>query len=522
MRYVTKALPVAAMAALIAGSVLTAPTAYAGRISDEVSQYDAEAGEAVQEIEPMLAPTATITTALPEDPTQALIDATSDLSTDLGFPQDPSSEILLAQLPDEVAGRLANVLLEMIDCNTITQTHLAAVEPNIEQVAVDGGGFETSQFADVRACSLSLWTATSELELALNGTADPTAPSGCTQTFGARLDVWPVIRFDGLCVANTYYNDYLLTVDLGGNDVYRNNKGSNMVDLNFAPTSSKVAGRKGFGVAKGCQRAIPGLVAADCVPAVAVLLDMAGTDTYGVKQTPDHDRGCTNDYLIRRMVTGGVGFLGVGILRDAGTTGDRYTGKTGSLGSGHIFGVGILSDAGGSDTYAAVRNSQGFALVGGVGVLRDQGGNDSYDFYMPAAIDSTAKNQQEGAGGVRDDEGEGLCDKIPRFTLGAGNVLPGTLGLFVDDSGTDKYHGAFTNNFVAPLQVPSTRGGSLGFGNNQGIGIFLDLGSSYYDSYVVDNEPFVQGQAKRGNNRVLVPGNAATSQGGGAGLFADR
>ncbi|MDQ3916231.1 MAG: hypothetical protein M3323_13045 [Actinomycetota bacterium] len=520
MARIRRALPSALLAALLTGSLLVGP-AVAGQFADEVSRFDQDAGDQVRSVEALLAPAQTVTSAIPVNPQQALIDATGDLSTDLGFPQDPSSDVLLAQLPDEVAGRLANVLLTMIDCNNITQAHFAAVEPNLEEVATTGGGLETAQFADVRACSLSLWTATNELEIALNGIADPAAPSGCTQTFGARLDVWPVIRFDGLCVANTYLNDYLLTVDLGGNDVYRNNKGSNMVDLNFAPTSSRVAGRKGFGAAKGCQRAIPGLVAADCVPAVAVLLDMAGTDTYGVKQTPDHDRGCTTDLVIRRMVTGGVGFLGVGILRDAGTTGDRYTGKTGSLGTGHVFGVGVLSDAGGSDTYAAVRNSQGFALVGGVGILRDQNGNDSYDFYMPAAIDPTAKNQQEGAGGVRDDEGEGLCDKIPRFTLGAANVLPGTIAIFIDDSGSDRYHAAFTNKFEAPLQVPSTKGGSLGFGNNQGVGIFLDLGSAA-DSYTVDNEPFVQGQPKRGNNRVLVPGNSGTSEGGGAGLFVDR
>ena len=520
MTRIRRALPTALLAALLAGSLLPGP-AVAGQFADEVSQFDQNAGDQVRAVEPLLAASQTITTAIPENPQQALIDATSALSTYLGFAQDPSSDVLLAQLPDEVAGRLANVLLTMIDCNNITQAHFVTIEPNLEEVATTGGGFETSQFADVRACSLSLWTATNELEIALNGIADPNAPSGCTQTFGARLDVWPVVRFDGLCVANTYYNDYLLTVDLGGNDVYRNNQGSNMVDLNYAPTSSRVAGRKGFGVARGCQRAIPGLVAADCVPAVAVLLDMAGADTYGVKQTPDHDRGCTNDYVIRRMVTGGVGFLGAGILRDAGTSIDKYTGKTGSLGTGHVFGVGVLSDGGGSDTYSAVRNSQGFALVGGVGILRDQAGNDSYDFYMPAPIDPTKKNQQEGAGGVRDDEGEGLCDNVPRFTLGAANVLPGTIAIFIDDSGTDKYHGAFTNHFVAPLQVPSTKGGSLGFGNNQGVGIFLDIGYAS-DTYVVDNEPSVQGQPKRGNNRVLVPGNAGTSQGGGAGLFVDR
>ncbi|MDQ3952833.1 MAG: hypothetical protein M3279_07735 [Actinomycetota bacterium] len=500
-------------------------------MADEVSRFDENAGDQVRSVEGLLAPAATIVTAIPENPQQALIDATSELSTDLGFPQDPSSDILLAQLPDEVAGRMANVLLEMIQCNTITQAHFDAVEPNLEQVAADGGGFETSQFADVRACSLSLWTATNELELALNGTADAAAPSGCTQTFGARVDIWPVLRFDGLCVANAYPNDYLLTVDLGGNDVYSNNVGSNMVDLNFAPASSRVAGLRGFGPARGCQQAIAGLRKADCVPAVAVLLDMAGSDTYGVLQSPDLDRRCTptTSRLIRRMVTGGVGFLGVGILRDAGTTGDKYTTKTVSLGAGHIFGVGVLSDAGGSDSYLSVRNSQGFALVGGVGILRDQAGSDKYDFYMPPPITAGLPNQKDGAGGVLDDESrtnetppdfEGLCDRIPRFTQGVGNVLPGTLGLLIDDSGNDSYRGAF-GKFQAPGQVPEIEGhiaGSMGFAANAATGIFVDLGTGV-DTYTPVNNPTSSNPRK--NNTVLLPGTTATGK-GGVGLFVDR
>jgi hypothetical protein len=531
VKRITRGVPIAALAAMIAGSLIAGPSAIAGSFSEEVSRFDEEAGESVAPVEQLLTPAETTTSQIPADPQQALIDATSDLSTDLGFPQDPSQDILLAQLSDEIAGRLANVMTSLISCNEITQTHFDAIEPNLEQIAVDGGGLETSQFADVRACSLSLWTATNELELALNATADAAAPSGCTSTFGARIDVWPVLRFDGLCVASTYANDYVLSVDLGGNDVYSNNVGSNMLDLNFAPVSSRVAGLRGFGAARGCQQAIAGLRKMDCLPAAAVLLDMAGTDTYGVLQSPDLDRRCTptTSRLIRRMVTGGVGFLGVGILRDAGTTGDKYTSKTVSLGAGHIFGVGVLSDAGGSDSYLSVRNSQGFALVGGVGILRDQAGNDKYDFYMPPPITAGLPNQKDGAGGVLDDESrtnetppdfEGLCDRIPRFTQGVGNVLPGTLGLLIDDSGNDSYRGAF-GPFQAPGQVPQIEGhiaGSMGFAANAAAGIFVDLGTGT-DTYTPVNNPTSSNPRK--NNTVLLPGTTATGK-GGIGLFVDR
>lgn len=528
MRRIIRAIPSALLATLLAGAMLV-PSALAGQFSDEVGQFDENAGDQVRSVEGLFTPAQTITNAIPQDPQQALIDATSALSTDLGFPQDPSSDVLLAQLPDEIAGRLANTLLTMAQCNTITQTHFDAVEPNLEQVAIDGGGLDPAQFADIRACSLQLWTATNELELALNGTAS--AATGCTDTAGARLDIWPVLRFDGLCVPSTYSNDYLLTVDLGGNDVYNNNAGSNMVDLNYAPTTSRVKGVRGIGAARGCQQAIAGLRKTDCVPAVAVLLDMGGSDSYGVMQSPDLDRRCTpgTTQLIRRMVTGGVGFLGVGILRDAGVTIDRYTSKTVSLGAGHIFGVGVLSDGGGSDTYLSVRNSQGFALVGGVGILADQAGNDKYDFYMPPPITAGLPNQTDGAGGVLDDESrqsggtdfEGRCDRIPRFTQGTGNVLPASVGILIDLNGSDSYRGAF-GPFQAPGQVPEANGhiaGSMGFGANGGVGIMADLGTGA-DTYThAGSYPY--GSTPRGNNRVLIPGTAATGK-GGVGLFADR
>jgi hypothetical protein len=506
----------------LATVVLIPSSAPAGSLADEVSRFSTEAGEAVRRIEPLLSPAGEITRALPADPQQAVIDRTAELSAALGFPQDPTLQFRTANLPDEIAGRLAIVMQDLIACNATTQRHFSELRDRIEEISTTGGGLDSADFADIDACALSLWTSTTELELAFaNG------PSVCSlRTAGAFVDVWPVLRFDGLCVDDVYHNDYLLLVDLGGNDTYMNNAGSNMVDVNFSPATSLVRGLRGVGPAKGCQRAIPGLAAADCVPAVAALLDLNGDDTFGVKQTPDHDRGCTADPLIRRMVTVGVGFLGVGILRDEGGH-DSYTGKTGAIGAGHIFGVGILSDSGGNDTYSAVRNSQGFALVGGVGILNDEEGNDDYGFYMPSALNPLAKNQEEGAGGVRDDEGEGLCDRIPRFTLGAANVLPGTFALFLDDSGADSYHGAFAGEFIAPAQVPSTKAGSLGFGNNQGIGIFVDRGATGVgDTYVVDNEP---GCARnklefrnRGDGVVLPPGIPCTGDGGGAGLFIDH
>lgn len=545
MRRITKASLCALLGALLAASMLTGPVALAGQVGDEIARLDPEAGEQVSSIESLLTPVEEVTSAIPEDPQQALVDVTAGLSGDLGFPQDPTSDILLAQLPDEVAGRIANVLLVMRDCNAITQAHFAEVLPNLEQVAADGGGLDPADFADIRACALRLWTATTELELTLTGTKNHPSQLGCPNAHPSEkpplteqltrsalgLDIWPIIRLDSVCLSNTYSNDYLLTVDLGFGDTYANNAGSNMIDLNYAPLSSRVPGNRGFGPARGCQQAIAGLRQGDCTPAVSVVLDLRDSDNYGVLQSPDLDSRCTpaTSQLVRRMVTGGVGFLGVGIVRDVEGF-DDYTSKTVSLGAGHIFGVGVISDGGGNDSYLSVRNSQGFALVGGVGVLADEAGDDTYDYYMPPPIDPAQPNQSPGAGGVLDDEPRdpnsvppdflGECDRIPRFTQGTGNVSPASIGLLVDFAGNDSYHGAF-QQFHAPGTVNPVGGdfgGSMGFGANGGVGVLADLGAGF-DTYITDGYP--PGGAPRTNGAILTPGQSATGP-TGIGLFLDR
>ncbi len=496
-------------ATVVVTAMVTAPAA-AGTVSDQVSAVNSEAGSALAGVESLVTPVDTITQELPADPQQALIDRTSELSAAVGFPQDPTAQLTLARLPDEVAGRLALVLADLLTCHEITTAHMQEIGDQIEEVARDGGGLDPAQFSDIRTCAQSLWLSTSELELTLSSsflTPNPD-PATCTPVGPVNIDIWPVLRFEGTCTNTTYLNDYLFTVEIAGHDTYINNVGSNMVDLNFSPANSLVPGLRGVGPAKGCQEALGapgrgGLLNGDCVPTAAVLLDMNGEDTFGVKQTPDIDARCTTEPVVRRMVTGGVGFLGVGILRDAASLNDTYTAKTVALGSGHVFGVGILSDAGGNDTYLAVRNSEGFSLVGGAGLLRDQGGSDKYDFYMPA-------------GGVIDDEF--VCDLDLRFVQGAANVLGPTIGVLVDDSGNDSYRGGHSVDFTAPGDAVTTgRGGSQGFGNNGGFGIFVDLAGR--DTYTIVGE---QGLPARGNGVFIGPDPQCQNSACSGGVFIDR
>ena len=147
---------------------------------------------------------------------------------------------------------------------------------------------------------------------------------------------------------------------------------------------------------------------------------------------------------------------------------------------------------------------------------------------MPPAINVSAQNQTDGAGGVLDDESreqggtdfEGQCDRMPRFTQGAGNVLSGSVGILIDQAGSDRYRGAW-GPFTAPGSVPEAEGhlaGSMGFGANAGAGIFVDLGGGW-DTYTTDGYPL--GAPTRGDNKVLAPRSKATGN-GGVGVFVDR
>lgn len=500
----------------MAFALALAPTTLAG-VSTEISDVDEDAGDAVDPVDRLTESVEEPSTPLPEDPEQALIENTSALSAELGFEQDPSDDIEAADLSDEVAGRTANVVGTMLECYRITDAHWESIphdEDSLRDIAYTGGDLDPSNFTDVRDCSLELYNVTAELNLAMQTAITPPQNEFCDALNNQVVDVWPVLKLEGDCTNTNYLNDYLLIVEVGGHESYINNVGSNMVDLNYAPPTSEVPGIRGFGPSEGCQEAIPGLANADCVPAVSVLLDVDGEDTFGVKQTPDVDSKCTDDLVIRRMVTGGVGFMGAGILFDAQHHPDNYTGKTVSLGSGHVFGVGVLVDEGGNDQYDSVRNSQGFALVGGIGVLDDRGsGNDHYDYYMPDPLDPDAENEEDGAGGVVDDVGN--CDNRLRFLQGGGNVGTGpTIGLLHDEGGNDDYIGGFSDDFQAP--AGTGRGGSQGFGNNGGIGILFDEAGG--DTYTIDEQTGSQGSPERGDGVVIAPGEESTGPGG---VFVD-
>ena len=316
------------------------------------------------------------------------------------------------------------------------------------------------------------------------------------------------------------------------------------------------------GPARGCEQVFPDATSGgvepgpdgertlswrgpECVASASLHLDLAGDDVYGRRQAPSFpDSTCTADPVARRIATQGVGFVGVGMLVDAGGD-DRYVGKTLTQGAGHLGGVGVLRDLAGDDRYLAIRSAQGVAVLGGVGVLVDEAGDDRYDYYLPRPLDPHAPVQADGSGGVNDDTGlgseaglgghrgpdgrldgqpGGTCDGIGRSVQGVG--LLGGAGVLLDRSGDDRYRApaADRQEFLRPLDGPASvrfRHGSQGSGLFGGWGLLWDDGGR--DRYRERSRP----SPSRADGVVLVPAVDADddpAQGGvvDASLFVDR
>jgi hypothetical protein len=447
-----------------------------------------------------------------DDPTQALVDSVDSFSRELGFPVDRGEAIRAAGVSETLAARLATVVMALLRCHLATASAIVDLSHrDVVAAARDGEvppSLDSAKFTAVRLCAAPLRAAVALLELHFRSDAAAAEPP-------VSIDAWPVLRLEAGTSDEVYVHDYALLVDVGGNDTYANNAGANMMDLESGPGAP--APRSG--PARGCNTGLPGLAPGkNCSPTAAVLIDLAGDDTYGVFETPDPavDAICTADPVIRRTVTIGAAVAGVGILRDVSGD-DRYNGRATTTGAGHVFGIGILSDGAGNDSYLAARNGEGFALVGGFGLLHDESGNDVYDWYMPSPLVPGAPNETPGAGGIADDN-RVPCDNVSRFLQGAGNLNVGTavgrdptmnapLGVLLDERRDDSYRGVMVPTYKATFGggVPA---GSQGFGSENGIGLFIDRGG--FDRYA--------GVPDRANDTTVGAGEEST----GSGRFVDE
>ena len=446
------------------------------------------AGTADPSLAALVQPQAALPGPLPADPPAALEGAVTAMAAHVGIDLHPAAAIRAAHLNPGLTGRLALLLGLLQDCQKITDqllAHLPAPPGEMLLRNIDPGPIPEAPA--LRACAARVEAGGLETENFLRS----------VPAEGSRFDLWPVLRVDPIGTDDTVGPDYMLSVDAGGNDTYLNNAGGNLIDVRAEPK----------GLAKGCSNPAYDLAAGRCVISEALLIDVAGNDTYGQMEAPEEgvDGLCTDDLLVRRVVTGGAGAWGVGVLIDGGGD-DTYIGKSLSLGAGHFGGTGVLLDQGGNDHYTAIRLSEGFGTLGGTGVLHDAGGNDTYSYYLPGPKYPGVPDHSLGAGGALDTGG--VCDGVSRWNLGSGFL--GGVGILVDDAGDDTYESAPPAKHEPGASGIIRDTGSMGFGDGGGFGIFID--GAGHDTY--------RGMPGRANGATVTPNDKSQGffhdSGGGA------
>lgn len=303
---------------------------------------------------------------------------------------------------------------------------------------------------------------------------------------------------------NTYVGDYILIVDVGGNDVYNL---SNINKYNSQAYKTRViVDLSGDDKYLGGNYSLGGAYFGN-----SILLDFAGNDLYS-----------GGDVSI------GAAMFGVGIVHDyAGN--DMY--RSGSLSQGAAaFGVGLLIDDGGNDQYSAVSYSQGFGYTKGFGMIRDGYGNDTYS-SIASNVDvlrysARYLNFNQGAAcGVRPVAAGGLGfifdyagnDIYNADIYGQASSYWFSFAAIVDKEGDDRYsahqyaQGAgihLSSAVLADLSgndVYYAYGVSLGCGHDLGFGALLDKSGN--DAYTAGDLSIGSGNANAISLFLDIQGN---------------
>lgn len=374
--------------------------------------------------------------AAPAPRTATLAELVAQADARLGVARDPTELRALDALDPRLADVAADLLAALLDAAAerdaayagVTNAEIAALadadEPTPEALAL----LARIDAARVRVAAMRLAgavdAATPRLQALARELAPPAAHAS-TLAPAPLVDIFPVLGIDPLGVSNVFPHDYVLSIDLGGNDVYDNNAGGSILfGRGFILGDSSTFGPQipftGLTMGGEYEDAAESYTA-------TLAIDVAGDDTYGVYKEPSRKGGsrdhlCTNGPLIRRIVVQGSGSGGIGMLVDLAGN-DQYRGKTLAQGNGHVSGVGVLFDADGDDRYTAIRSAQGSSVLQGVGVQVDLRGDDVHEMKSPV-------------GGIWNVD-RGRCDATERLAMGA-SVIQGA-SLFVDAAGNDRY-----------------------------------------------------------------------------------
>lgn len=219
------------------------------------------------------------------------------------------------------------------------------------------------------------------------------------------------VSFNSKKEDNTYQgDDYLLIVDMAGNDTYLGGAAASRIDH-----------------------------------PVSTVIDWAGNDVYTASQTTPCAQGAGimgygflidnggDDTFTAVNNAQGMCYFGVGILWDNGGN-DKFIGHASVQGSA-AFGVAGLIKIGGNDSYYAYLTSQGFGYVGGYGALIDTAGNDKY-VAEPYITEHPEKRGHDAMRNYSFCQGAGWGQRGVFF---GGHSMAGGTGVLQDLAGDDWY-----------------------------------------------------------------------------------
>lgn len=266
-----------------------------------------------------------------------------------------------------------------------------------------------------------------------------------------------------------YRGEFALIVDLGGNDLYENRAaGARLPDFPVAVIVDLAGDDTYLSDQPGAQ--------GSAFLGIGILVDEAGDDSYRSKNYSQ-----------------GAGLFGTGVLLDLSGH-DSYSCDTAGEGAG-TFGIGLLVDGDGGDEYSAAIFSQGFGYVHGIGVISEAGGNDTYtvggvyldelryfDHYLSLSQGFGFGMRPWASGGVGFIVEDGGNDTYVSDIFGQGSSYWFALGSIVDREGNDSYlsyqyaQGAGTHITIGTLLDLSGDDNYVSHGVSQGCGHDLALG----------------------------------------------
>ncbi len=309
------------------------------------------------------------------------------------------------------------------------------------------------------------------------------------QSAAAPIQLAPYLSIElGLSTANTYTQDFLLLIDVGGDDTYLNNAGgASSLGLRPASALADFLGADQYKSGRGGGINGGGFLGS------GVLVDGLGADAYVAANGGTNGGGTIGTGLLLDTLghnsfsagsagaNGGAVLGGVGMLIDPISATSASASDSGTNGGGAIGGLGFLLGGWQASNYSAGGSgTNGGGFWGGVGFLFDPLGGDGY---------SAGSQGTNGGAGALD-----IVGTFPVFIVETGGV-----GFLFDVSGTDTYSG-----------------GSQGVngGGHAGAGMLTDAGGA--DSYVAGSHG-VNGGGNGGVGFLADVGGSDTYSGAGPG-----